>query len=227
MNRTFDYSRDLLKVIAIVTMTFDHIGLIYYPTELAFRIVGRLAFPIFAYLLVLGVENTRNVKAHLLRLFLFGLISQIPYFLAFGIAPLERLNIFFSLLLGALTIYLLNKKSPLVFLPFLFGFFLNSEGSIYAIAIMIGMKILHENVKLGTVTIFMLNAFFLYSPDIIQNIQIASLAALPLIILHTSSRLKMETKISANSAIYSIRRYAFYIYYPLHLTLLHLIDLSL
>jgi hypothetical protein len=219
----FDYSRELLKVTAIVTMTFDHIGVIFYPTELSFRIVGRLAFPIFAYLLALGVGNTRNVKSHFLRLFFFGIISQTPYFLAFGINPFERLNIFFSLLLGALTIFLLNKKTPLVFLPFLFVFFLNSEGSIYAIAIVVGMKILQENAKLGTLAIFMLNALFLYSQDIIQNIQIASLAALPLIILHASGRLKMETEISMNSTFYSLRRYAFYIYYPLHLTLLYLI----
>jgi hypothetical protein len=205
-------------------MTFDHIGVILYPTELAFRIVGRLAFPIFAYLLVLGVGNTWNVKAHFLRLFIFGLISQIPYFLAFAIAPIEQLNIYFSLLLGASTIYLLNKKSPLIFFPIIFSVLLNSEGSIYAIAIMVSMKILQENAKLGAVTFFVLNAIFLYSQDVFQNIQIASLATLPLIILHAKGKLKMENEISMNSTIYLIRKYAFYIYYPLHLTLLYLIS---
>ncbi|UCE95922.1 MAG: hypothetical protein JSV51_09545 [Candidatus Bathyarchaeota archaeon] len=226
MKRVFDYSRDLLKGIAIVSMTFDHIGVILYPTELAFLMVGRLAFPIFAYLLVLGIEDTQNVKAYFLRLFFFGLISQIPYFLAFGLTPIGRLNIFFSLLLGALTIYFLNTKSPFVILPFLFSFILNSEGNIFSIAIIIGMKILQENPKLGIAIISVLNVPFLFSQDIVQNIQIASLVALPLIILHTRDRLKLEIEISKNSTLYSIRRYAFYIYYPLHLTLLYLVSLS-
>lgn len=104
--RKFDYGRDLLKVIAVAAMVIDHIGYILYPGRMALYIVGRLSFPIFAYLAALGIESTKKPKRYLARFLTFALISQIPCFLAFGLQPLEQLNILFSLLLGALTVYL-------------------------------------------------------------------------------------------------------------------------
>ena len=61
-----DLGRELLKIIAIITMTIDHLGVVFYPQHLIFRVVGRLSFPLFSYLLVLGLESTRNQKKYLL-----------------------------------------------------------------------------------------------------------------------------------------------------------------
>ena len=115
--RKFDFGREVLKVIAIVTMTIDHINDILYSDTLFLHIIGRLAFPLFAYLIALGIESTKKPKKYMVTLLSFALISQIPYFLAFGIQPFERLNILFSLFLGALTVYFFNKRSPLAFVP--------------------------------------------------------------------------------------------------------------
>ena len=93
--RKFDFGRELLKVIAIVTMALDHIYFILYPDMIILHIIGRLAFPIFAYLIVLGVESTKKPRKYMLTLLSFTLISQVPYFLAFAIQPFERLNILF------------------------------------------------------------------------------------------------------------------------------------
>ena len=49
-----------LKWIAIVTMVIDHMGAILYPTEMAFRYIGRISFPIFCFLLIEGFFHTRN-----------------------------------------------------------------------------------------------------------------------------------------------------------------------
>ena len=58
----FDFGRELLKWIAIITMTVDHVGAVLYPEFEFLRWIGRLAFPLFAYLLILGMENTRNLS---------------------------------------------------------------------------------------------------------------------------------------------------------------------
>jgi hypothetical protein len=73
------YRNDTLKLLALVTMLIDHIGYMYFPNEVLFRIIGRLAFPIFAYQIALGYSRTSNLKKYVLRLSLFALITQIPY----------------------------------------------------------------------------------------------------------------------------------------------------
>ncbi|MDH5691126.1 MAG: conjugal transfer protein TraX, partial [Candidatus Bathyarchaeota archaeon] len=60
--QSFDFGRELLKWIAIITMTVDHVGAILYPEFTVLRFIGRLSFPLFAYLLILGMENTRNIR---------------------------------------------------------------------------------------------------------------------------------------------------------------------
>ncbi|MEM3000397.1 MAG: TraX family protein [Candidatus Bathyarchaeia archaeon] len=219
--RKFDYGRDLLKLIAIAAMAIDHVGDVFYPDWLLLHIIGRLAFPLFAYLVALGIENTKKPKRYLATLFSFAVISQVPYFLAFEIQPFERFNILFSLLLGALTIYLFNKRSLLTVVPALLSIFLNTEGSIYAVLTVACMKFLKSNPLTGFLALFALNSQFL----LIADTQVLSLFAVPLIILHIRGVLKRETVIPENSFVYSFRKYAFYAFYPLHLAALFLIKL--
>jgi hypothetical protein len=140
--RKFDFGRDLLKIIAIVTMVLDHIFVILYPDLLVLHIIGRLAFPLFAYLVVIGVESTKKPKKYMATLLLFALISQIPYYLAFGIQPFQRLNILFSLFLSAVTINFYNKRSPLALVPLLLSVVLMTEGSYYVVLTAVGMQLL-------------------------------------------------------------------------------------
>lgn len=225
--RKFDFGREMLKITAIVTMATDHIGKILYPDLLFLQMIGRLSLPIFAYLIVLGVESTKNPRKYMVTLLSFALISQLPYFLAFNIQPFERLNILFSLFLSAVTIYFYNKKDLLAFVPLLLSIILPTEGSYYVVLTAVGMKLLKETPKLGSLVLFALNIpFLLVSSDIDTQIQILSLLAVPLILLHAKNWLKKEKLIAENSFAYSIRKYAFYLFYPLHLALLFLINLS-
>lgn len=95
-----------LKMIAIISMLIDHIGAVFFPTNYGFRIIGRLAFPIFAFLISEGMVYTKNVDKYLKRIFIFGLISEVPFDWAFSNTwnDFTTWNIMFTLLLGALCI---------------------------------------------------------------------------------------------------------------------------
>lgn len=104
-----------------------------------FRLIGRLGFPIFCFLLIEGFLHTRNVWKYAFRLFLFSLISEIPFNLAFrrNIFDTGYQNVFFTLLLGLLAlilIQLVEKKLAsnkilqyLLIVPIAFVFMLTAE----------------------------------------------------------------------------------------------------
>jgi hypothetical protein len=95
---------DALKLVAIVSMTIDHVGAILLPQVSWLRIIGRVAFPLFAYQLASGYLHTRNLTRYARRLAVWGLIAQPVYMIAFGVR-LWTLNIFATLLLGLLAIW--------------------------------------------------------------------------------------------------------------------------
>lgn len=122
-----------LKKIAVITMLIDHIGAAFfyvftssYSGGAAFagadvmydvlRIIGRTSFPLFCFLLVEGFLHTRSVRAYLLRLLLFALISEVPFDLAFydAVWDLKMQNVFFTLLFGvmAMTAVRWGAQSP-------------------------------------------------------------------------------------------------------------------
>lgn len=101
----------ILKTIAIITMIIDHYGAIFESGEITYRIIGRLAFPIFAFLISEGFVHTRDIKKYGLRLLLFALISEVPFDYAFfGGLGTQHQNIFFTLFFGVVTLYFLKNK---------------------------------------------------------------------------------------------------------------------
>jgi hypothetical protein len=80
-------------------MLIDHVGAVLFPDTSWPRVIGRIAFPLFAWLLVNGWRHTSSRSRYILRLVVFALLSQIPYLLAFQPA-VWRWNVFFSLVIG-------------------------------------------------------------------------------------------------------------------------------
>lgn len=132
-------SGNQLKLIAVVTMLLDHIGYLLvgqgcvvprmmagepyqdwwmlYSVYSVLRMTGRVAFPVFCFLLVEGFLHTKNWKKYALRLGLFALISEVPFDLFdTGMAvSWETQNVFFVLFLGLLMLkclQLLEARMP-------------------------------------------------------------------------------------------------------------------
>lgn len=73
-----------LKIIAMAAMTCDHVGLQLLPQFGILRILGRLALPIYAYMIAEGCRYTHDRKRYLLRILVLALLCQIVYFVAMG-----------------------------------------------------------------------------------------------------------------------------------------------
>lgn len=93
-------SQEALKIIACVTMLIDHIGAVLVPS-IGLRIIGRMAFPIYCFLMAEGMAHTRNVKKYGLRLAIGALLAEIPFDLAlFGEFSWMHQSVMVTLLLG-------------------------------------------------------------------------------------------------------------------------------
>lgn len=78
------FTGNQLKIIAMIAMTCDHVGLQLFPRMEWLRWIGRLALPIYAYMIAEGCRYTRDRKKYLLRLAGLAALCQIVYFVAMG-----------------------------------------------------------------------------------------------------------------------------------------------
>lgn len=210
-----------LKILACIFMLIDHIGYVFFPKVILLRIIGRLAFPIFAYFIAEGYRRTKDITNYLGRLFVFALISQIPFKAAFRV---DNLNIFFTLTMGlyGLYIYDKNKKFLQVLLMGLVCQFLNTDYGLYGVLLVFFFNYNHEdfkkvarNVILLTIIAQGLQGFVNYyyfhrNPIFTLLIQPVCLFSLILIKNYNGERgLKLK--------------YIFYGFYPVHLLVLALL----
>lgn len=231
---------NVLKILAILLMLIDHIGGAIFVGNQVLRMIGRLSFPIFTFLIVEGFINTSNLSKYLKRLFIFGIISEIPYDLAFYnkvFFPYAQ-NVMFTLLLGVLCIKEMEKLknnyevkvtvvSTLKILMYcvisIIGFV---DYNIYGV-LTIMMFYIFRKIKYGWIG-QVLGLFLLYvvyyntnnllalnvlGLDLIFPVQGLCILALPLIWLYNGKRGKKN----------KILQYGFYAFYPVHLFVLWLI----
>lgn len=99
-----------LKIIAMVSMVFDHVGDLFFPDVMWPRMIGRLAMPIFSFFIAEGFAHTRDKKKYLCRLGVFALISEIPFDLAFeGRVGLTHQNIMLTFFLAVVALMLFDR----------------------------------------------------------------------------------------------------------------------
>lgn len=214
-----------LKIIALITMLFDHCGYIFLNKISFMNVIGKLSFPIFAFQISEGYTHTKNLKLYFFRLFIFAIVSQIPFMLFLSCLGNTTLifNIFFTLLLGllAITIYDKQKNKPL-------GLFL-------VICIIILAQLLKCDYGWFGVTIIFL--FYIFKDKkLFMNLSII----IATLIKYTISYIKFSGTYNIYFAIATCLsllfinlyngkkgkniKYLLYIFYPLHLMILYLIS---
>ena len=117
------FSSFILKIIAMVTMTFDHVGWLLaeslgynYWLSILFRIIGRIALPLYCLMITEGILHTKNKGLYLLRLGIMAtIISSVLIFVEYvpafnGMSMRQEGNIFIDLILGGLAVWALTRK---------------------------------------------------------------------------------------------------------------------
>lgn len=202
MNRNGDF----LKFIAMFTMLIDHIGYLFFPTQIWLRVIGRIAFPIFAFLIARGYRFTSDKKKYAIRLLIFGFISQVPYhFFAPG-----KWNIMFTLLIGLILIEIYNSKYKYTCIPLLFiGYFFPVSYGVYGLAMILIFHVTYGNDnKTLNAYILLTIAYYLQSQN---SIQALSFLALVPILLDPKTSIKVPRMVG-------------YWFYPGHIAALLLIQ---
>jgi hypothetical protein len=215
----YDSGRELLKWIALTTMTIDHIGMILYPQISVLRIIGRISFPLFAYLLVLGMSSTHDPGNYFKRMLYFALLSQLPFMIANEIPIWQHLNIFFTLSLGIILIYLLDRNNILLLVPLIASIIIPVDYGVYGLATILFLYIMKSFRRTGVALLIAINLLLIPFETTYQPL---ALLALPIILLHSNGRLTI-TNSSEQPKHPLISKYFFYVYYPTHLLALALI----
>ena len=99
------FSNNTLKIIAAFAMVCDHVGFLLFPRVTVLRIIGRIAFPIFAYLIAEGAKYTKNKLRHILVFASFAAVVQLGYFI---FDPSDEMSVLVTFTLSLLMIYALD-----------------------------------------------------------------------------------------------------------------------
>ncbi len=216
---------NFLKLVAIITMTADHIGKIFFPDNMILGILGRIAFPLFAYCIVVGCLYTHNLKKYILRLAVFAAVSQ-PFFgLAFHPSWEEfwqeylSANIFFTLIAGVLAVNAvmnIKKNWWMLIVPVAMELLIGLDYGVYGIVLMMIFYLCRGKSWLSALLVTAWTMWwtgfgdYLYIGPVGLDKQAFALLALPLIYTHTEFNPK-------------IHKYFFYAFYPAHLLLLFIV----
>lgn len=230
----------IIKIIAFITMLTDHIGYTFFTDNIILRIIGRIAFPLFVYCLVIGFIYTKDIKKYAARVFLFAISAQPFYTLLFFpdfISEIKypencfsflfwienfQLNVGFTLLLGLLALYgIKNHKYLITVIVVILGIFGNFEYGIYGIILIAVMYFLISGTKANfgiAVGIFLLLGFisdnFISETGITLHPQGFAVLALPFMLFETKSNIKIPRLVN-------------YGFYPLHIAAIYFIKLWL
>ena len=218
-------NRNVLKIIAVISMLIDHIGLLFFDNLIWLRLVGRIAFPLFSFFIAEGMRYTKSRKRYALTLLLFAVISQIPYMFIFGFL---KLNILFTFLIAILAIEVVEWKNVLVgkvekiFILLVMGIIVSVLGYLGIIdygILGVGLVLVFYFIRKpmfrylagALVLALMVVEGLLYGISALSLVQIASLLAIVLLFFYNGEKGRVNLK------------YFFYVFYPTHLYIIWMI----
>lgn len=208
----------MIKIIACLTMLIDHIGMIFFPNILIFRCIGRVSMPLFAYSIARGYfysKKNLSIRKYVKNLFLFTIVSQIPYsFMNNG------MNIGATWLISVILLYLLENKKSVVNIFIIMTFIivliyiLKFDYGIYGVLmpiVMYKLMICNRNPYIAFVLMIILWSIYVIinrgsSGSLIQVLSFISIFLITLID-------KYDYKIR-------LSKWIFYSFYPIHILVL-------
>lgn len=196
-----------LKLLAMLAMTADHIGAVFFPEIPLLRWIGRLAMPVLCFFIGEGLRHTRSPRRYLLRLTWFALLSELPFDLAFyGGIEWGHQNVYFTLALGLLALWAIQSRGMegwlLALTAALAAELLGCDYGMYGVLLILLLDRFHSarSEQLAAAALLNLAFFGLQT-------QTLSLIALPLLWLYNGKRGRDDRRL-------------FYLYYPAHLCVL-------
>ncbi len=213
-----------IKIIAILAMIIDHIGLFFFPEHTILRDIGRLAFPLFAWLIANGAYHTHDIQKYMKRLLALAVVSQVPFTIAnqhIG-SPLFYLNVVFTLVLGLLSIYILkncrNKLQATVLVIACAGIAncIHSDYGAAGVLSIVAFYIFYTNKKamiLSQVTIMSILPAITLILMSVKNIDLSSYYLSSF--TETYGLLSLCIIFLYNNKVGNKMKYLFYIFYPL------------
>lgn len=214
----------MLKLIAMLTMLVDHIGLLFFPGIIAFRIVGRIAMPLFAYGIAQGYWYTRRrgtTAQYLCRVSALFLVSQIPYNLVqYQAGVALNFNICISWVLGIVVLVILDSQLHYLLKTLLLtaiaaaiaGTWL--DYSFLAVSMVIAFSLRFRGQKGIPIAMCSAGALVILFSALYSNyIELYALTAMPIL-------LWFEKKYKSRDKAVKIPRWIGYAFYPFHLLLL-------
>lgn len=214
-----------IKMIACVTMILDHIKYAIPSTEnFVTMYLGRISFPLFAFLITEGYIHTSNLKKYYERLIIFGIISQIPFMLFRSlVGEWKMLNIMFTLLLGLLSITTYDKikkkyiSIPICILIIALGEILNVDYGWFGVCLVFIIYIFRNKKIILPFAYIILLILMFYQIEMLKwskmYITYFICYFIPIIFMLLYNG-KKGKKI----------KYFFYVFYPIHMIILYLIS---
>lgn len=215
----------IIKLIAIFTMLVDHLGYVIPGSSSWFNYIGRLSFPLFAFLLTEGYLHTKSKKNYFIRLASFAVISQLPFSLFHGIInDTFVLNIFFTLLLGFIAIWgyehLTNKWIGVLFAVCFanVGILLHVDYSFWGVLIIFLFWIFKKKPLYLALSFIGITALK-YFPSYLQTF------SFPILLLFLGTCASLLIIFSYNGKKGINTKYLLYGIYPIHLFFLYIIHI--
>jgi hypothetical protein len=218
-----------LKMIAMVLMFLDHYAAVFLPPDsmarMLLRLVGRIVAPVICFFIAEGYYYTSNKRKYILRLFVLALVSHIPFNITFGhsFSPFEATSVIWALVLGlfALTVWKSDFDIVLKLAVVMACCALawTANWNFVAVLWILVFGMFHGNFKRQILAFCAVGLVFhlalVYHRFGFSNwYQLGIFLSIPMLAMY-NGKLGKKSKIMA---------YSFYVFYPAHLLLLHLID---
>ena len=220
----------MLKIIAMVSMAFDHVGDMFFPDIMWMRMVGRLAMPIFAFCITEGYIHTRNRNKYLLRMGIFALVSEVPFDLAFeGNINLSHQNIMLSFFISIVALMLFDLiRGSKNEIKGRYSVWRTMLGALAVVAMaVVAMLVKADYTMFAVASVFLFYVFKDVNHYVRPIPGIAFLALTRTVGYYCSTGLSIIPLLLYNGKKGKGLKWLFYAFYPGHLLLLHLLKLLL